>query len=63
MDLLKELQVSLAKPLILWCDNLGATYLTTNPIFHARIKHIEVDFHFVREKVDNKDIDIRFISS
>ena len=49
-SLLKELQVSLAKPPILWCDNLGATYLTANPIFHAHTKHIEIDFHFVREK-------------
>ena len=62
-SLLKELQVSLAKPPILWCDNLGATYLTANPIFHAYIKPIEIDFHFVREKVANKDIDIHFISS
>jgi hypothetical protein len=48
-SLLKELAVFQPRPPRLWCDNLGATYLTVNPIFHARTKHIEVDFHFVRE--------------
>jgi hypothetical protein len=33
----------------LWCDNLGATYLTANPVFYAQTKHVEVDYHFVRE--------------
>jgi hypothetical protein len=48
---------------VLWCDNLGATYLTANPVFHARTKHIEVDFHFVREKVAQGALDVRFVSS
>lgn len=38
----------------LWCDYLGATYLSTNPAFHARAKHIEIDFHFVGERVTIK---------
>jgi hypothetical protein len=59
--LLGELGVKLQQPICLWCDNLGATYLSANPIFHARMKHIETDYHFVRERVACKSLEIRFI--
>jgi len=62
-SVLKELGVPQPRPPILWCDNLSATYLTANPVFHARTKHIEVDFHFVREKVALGALDVRFVSS
>jgi hypothetical protein len=39
------------------------TYLSANPVFYARTKHIEVDYHFVRERVARKLLDVRFISS
>lgn len=62
-SLLKELGVCQYQTPLLWCDNLGATYLTTNPMFRARMKHIEVDFHFVHEQVARKAMEVRFISS
>jgi histone deacetylase 1/2 len=61
--LLGELGIRLKQKSCLWCDNLGATYLTANPMFHARTKHIEIDFHFARERVGDKKLDIKFVSS
>ena len=62
-SLLKELGVMQQRTPVLWCDNLGATYLTANPVFHARTKHIEIDFHFVRERVAAGVLQVKFISS
>jgi hypothetical protein len=60
--LLRELGVKLRQKPCLWCDNLGATYLSANPIFSCQ-DYMEIDFHFVRQRVANKQLDIRFISS
>jgi hypothetical protein len=62
-SLLQELGISQAKPPVLQCDNIGVTYLSSNLVFHARTKHIEVDFHFICEHVNKKQVQIRFISS
>ncbi|GJZ83974.1 putative RNA-directed DNA polymerase [Tanacetum coccineum] len=54
--LLNELGIHSSSTPILWCDNLGATYMSANSIFHARTKHVEIDYHFFREKVAQGDL-------
>jgi hypothetical protein len=58
---LQELQIPHSRSARL-CDNMGAKYLASNPIFHDRMKHVEVDYHYVRDRVTKKLLDIRFIS-
>lgn len=50
-NLLLELDCPLSKASIVYCDNISSVYLTQNPVKHQRTKHIELDIHFVREKV------------
>jgi len=62
-SVLAELNNSSPKSARLWCDNMGAKYLASNPIFHGRMKHVEIDYHFVRDRVGKKLLDVRFIST
>ncbi|XP_023763701.1 uncharacterized mitochondrial protein AtMg00810-like [Lactuca sativa] len=57
-SLLRELGLASTAP-TLWCDKLGATYLTANPVFHARTKHVEVDYHFVHEQVTQGKLNVK----
>ena len=50
-NLLLELHCPLGKATIVYCDNISAVYLSSNPVQHQRTKHVEMDIHFVREKV------------
>ncbi|CAL5438518.1 unnamed protein product [Camellia sinensis] len=47
----------------LYCDNQSAVRLAENPVFHARTKHMEVHYHFIREKVLEEEIEMRQIKS
>lgn len=61
--LLQDLHVYLPHCPLIWCDNISAISLDSNPIFHARTKYVDIDYHFVREKVLSKDLDIHYIST
>ncbi|WVZ49277.1 hypothetical protein U9M48_000649 [Paspalum notatum var. saurae] len=50
-QLLQELGHPLQRATLVYCDNVSAVYLSTNPVQHQRTKHIEIDLHFVRERV------------
>lgn len=49
-SLLGELKCLVPKPVIIWCDNIGASSLVVNPIYHSRTKHVEIDVHFIRTR-------------
>lgn len=50
-NLLRELHRPPTKATIIYCDNVSAVYMSSNPVQHQRTKHIEIDIHFVRDKV------------
>ncbi|KAM1950976.1 hypothetical protein ACFX15_005640 [Malus domestica] len=49
--------------LYLLCDNISAIALSTNPVFHDKSKHIEIDYHFVRKRVTRGDLQVQHVSS
>ncbi|KAJ9546350.1 hypothetical protein OSB04_018893 [Centaurea solstitialis] len=50
-NLLRELHRAPTKATVVYCDNVSAIYMSSNPVQHQRTKHIEIDIHFVRDKV------------
>ncbi|KAH9648420.1 retrovirus-related pol polyprotein from transposon RE1 [Citrus sinensis] len=61
--LLQELKVQLNNTPILYCDNKSAEALASNPKYHSRTKHIELDLHFVREHIAKKEFVVEHVSS
>ncbi|KAK9684703.1 hypothetical protein RND81_10G226700 [Saponaria officinalis] len=61
-SLLSELGIQLPRPPVIFCDNLGATNCSANPIFHSRMKHLALAFHFVREQVHSGMIRIQHVN-
>ncbi|KAH9668130.1 retrovirus-related pol polyprotein from transposon RE1 [Citrus sinensis] len=56
-----ELKIIKLPTPVLWCDNQGAGDLAKNPVFHSKSKHIELDVHYIRDKVLNKELEVRYI--
>ncbi|KAH9800493.1 retrovirus-related pol polyprotein from transposon RE1 [Citrus sinensis] len=62
-SLLTEIGLTLSSIPIIWCDNQSAAALASNPKFHSRTKHIELDVYFIREKVAAQCLNVQYISS
>jgi hypothetical protein len=62
-NLLLELRCPVYKATMVYCDNVSAIYLSGNPVQHQRTKHIEMDIHFVREKVARGQVRVLHVPS
>ena len=61
--LLGELRVTYYGPIKMMCDNQSAIAIAKNPVHHDRTKHIEIDRHFIYEKIEDKIITITYVPS
>ena len=59
--LLVDVGLALPSTPLLWCDNISAISLARNPIFHARTKHVELDYHYIRERVIGNQVNVLFV--
>ncbi|XP_050121339.1 uncharacterized mitochondrial protein AtMg00810-like [Malus sylvestris] len=55
-----ELGIATQFPIHLYCNNVNTTYMAANPVFHARTRHIELDYNFIRERVALGSHQVRF---
>nr|KAJ0217947.1 hypothetical protein LSAT_V11C300155900 [Lactuca sativa] len=62
-QLIQDLQVPISAPPLLLCDNVGAIFMTMNPVISTRSKHIALDFHLIREQVESGQLKISHVSS
>lgn len=63
LNLLLELHCPIRQATLVYCDNVSAIYLSGNSVQHQRTKHIEMDIHFVREKVRRGEVRVLHVPS
>lgn len=63
IGLFQELDIPISLPVAIHCDSIAAIQIASNPVFHERNKHIDIDCHFIREKIQGGSVSIKHIST
>ena len=61
--LLRDLGVLHPEPALLYWDNKAALHIAANPVFHGWTRHNEMDCHYIRDKIQDGSVAIRFVNS
>lgn len=59
--ILKDLDMFLLDPPMIQCDNMSAISLSANPVFNSRIQHLNTNYHFVHERVQQGDLEVVYV--
>ena len=62
-NLLKDLNIVHLKPVLLYYDNRAGLHIAANPVFHERTRHIEMDCHYIRDKIQDGSVVTQFVRS
>ena len=60
---MKELRKPITSPMKLYCDSKAAISIAHNPVQHNRTKHVEIDRHFIKEKIEEGQVCMPFVPS
>jgi hypothetical protein len=60
---LKDIQVEYDEPILIFCDNTSVISISKNTVVHSKKKHIRIKFHFLRKKVVEKGITVKYVGT
>ncbi|GMI85767.1 hypothetical protein HRI_002246000 [Hibiscus trionum] len=62
-NVLHDMFITLSDLPKIWCDNTSTIAMAANPVMHAKTKHVDLDIHFVREKVLGHALQVAYVPS
>ena len=60
-QMLRDIKVIYEEPISIYCDNSSAINILRNLVLHSKTKHISIKFHFLREKVNEKEVRLEYV--
>lgn len=58
---MKDIQVEILEPIPIQCDNSSPINISKNPVMHSRKKYVAIKYHFLREKVADKEVIVEYV--